>query len=308
MTVQTSFAQGLKGYYQQAKADKSKQTTNILVFDGSWKVVAIDKASSSVLMGTLEKVVALNPKELVEEQMMYWISHFNFALSLSAFKQRQIKPILPTDKNVQFSSMNQYAWLSNFFLSLIYDPVNKIFYPSVENGYVAFKARKGSRNADEVLALAHHIGSKMVKQLGKDLWKRTSDEDNKAAVAEIERLNVLKYHQNPFLADWLKRSQASLEEFTNDPFWGSAMGTCTDENSNQTGKAIERVRKAYVASSEPPVESKGSTEAVDKPAVKSKSKSQTLKNAPAAANSAAETGARVGRVRGKAQKVKPALR
>jgi predicted NAD-dependent protein-ADP-ribosyltransferase YbiA (DUF1768 family) len=247
MSLGTSFEGALKDYYLNTK-NQNPEKKGLLIFDSDnkWKEIKPgSKVSSSVFMNTLQKVVTLNLSDISETHLLYWIEQFNSAMALDYLKNKEIKPVDQKAKRIQFSSMNDYRWLSNFFLTLIYDQNHKILYPSVENGYVAFKARKANSSDEEVLGLAHLVSSKKVKQLGSQLWNRSTEAEDKEAIAEMERLVSLKFQQNPFLATWLKKSCAPLEEFTNDTFWGSAMGTLTeDDNANQLGQIIGRVRAA----------------------------------------------------------------
>lgn len=236
MNSELSFKNSLSNYNQKLQG--------LLIYDGSWKIQSTDKISSDLLLATLKHVVSLNPKNIKEEHLVYWIKNFNSLMSLHCLKNKLIKPIESSDTKVQFSSMNKYGWLSNFFLTLIYDPLHNIFYPSVENGYVAFKARKGAAKDLQVIEFAKIVNPKQVKQQGANLWCRTTPADDMAAITEMERLVSLKFNQNPFIAQWLKKSTLPLEEFTNDNFWGSAMGTTTDPNSNHLGKIIEVVRNS----------------------------------------------------------------
>jgi predicted NAD-dependent protein-ADP-ribosyltransferase YbiA (DUF1768 family) len=239
-----SFESALKSYYQQTK-DQKPEKKSLLVYDDKWKEVSLsNKISSTVLIKTMQKIVSLDLTSINENNLIYWIEQFNTAMSLDCLKNKRIVPVDASAEKIQFSSMNNYRWLSNFFQTLIYDPEYRVLYPSVENGYVAFKARKGGVAEDKVLEFAHLIGSKEVKQLGRDLWIRCTEDDDREAIQEMERLVSLKFSQNPFIARWLSKSSAPLEEFTNDPFWGSAMGTMgDDENSNHLGKILECVRK-----------------------------------------------------------------
>lgn len=249
----------------------SRARNDLLMFDGErWGSVDLSDISARhpsevIFRNTMRKVMSLNPEEMVEEHLLLWIKDFNRVKTTSELKKNHIiNPTKLSRKNddtneaiemddgsdvgksrcaVRFSSMNNdYAWLSNFFPTLILDPENRTIYPSVEAGYVAFKARKAERTAEEVASFAHIIDPKQAKQQGSDLWVRSSPEDNKDAVAEMHRLVVLKFQQNPLIAEWLQQTPPPFEEYTNDDFWGSAMGTATNNDSNQLGKIIERAR------------------------------------------------------------------
>lgn len=251
---------------------------HLLMFNGrQWTLVDLSDISAKhpseeMFRFTIEKVMSLNLEELGEEHLLLWIQDFNRIKTTSELKKNHIihpaKLIRQNDdvneaiksddgsprgirgsSTVRFSSMNcEYAWLSNFFQTLIYDQEYKIIYPHVEAGYVAFKARKGERTEEEIASLAHTLNPKEVKQQGSDLWVRSSPEDNKNAVAEMSRLVFLKFQQNSLLADWLQQTPPPFEEFTNDDFWGSAMGTATGPRSNKLGKILERVRNLLMVS------------------------------------------------------------
>lgn len=244
MVPSSSFDVALKHY--SATYAQSPEKRGLLVYEsGKWKKVMLSSSSknSDILLTTMQKVLDLDLTGVNKSHLLYWIEQFNSNLSLEYLKNREIRPVDLSVPRIQFSSMNHYRWLSNFFPTLIYDPTHQMIYPSVENGYVAFKARKSEITECEVTTIAHIIGSKRVKQLGREFWQRSSESDNQIAIAEMERLVSLKFQQNPFLANWLKKTEAPLEEFTNDSFWGSAMGTLTeDDNANQLGQIIGQVR------------------------------------------------------------------
>jgi hypothetical protein len=149
-----------------------------------------------------------------------------------------------TDVHIQFSSVKGYEWLSNFYSTLIYDPENQIIYPHVESAYVAFKARMADSSSEEIKEFAHTLDAKMVKQQGSHLWTRESEEDNQAAIIEMERLVGLKVSCNPKIQQWLTTATCTFEEFTSDPFWGTANGQIIDDNSNHLGKIIKRISDA----------------------------------------------------------------
>lgn len=247
--------------------------SDLLMFNGEqWGVVDVSNISDwhpsdKVFQDTMEKVVSLNPEMICKEHLLSWINDFNRIKTMSEIRKKHISPVKfgrmghESDdlnqtgylddgndkldvKNVRvplrFNSMNQYAWLSNFFQTLIYDEENGIIYPSVESGYVAFKARKAEKTAEEVASFAHIINPKEAKQEGFGIWVRSSPEDNKDAVKEMRRLVTLKFQQNPFIAEWLQQTPPPFEEFTNDHFWGSAMGT---GGWNKLGKIIEDIRE-----------------------------------------------------------------
>lgn len=238
-----SFERCLKDYHQ------AKPEGLLIYQEESWKIVNINdlKAQpqqlSLFLLESAKKVLSLEASNLNPEHLTYWLNRFNSTLTSLELKAKKIIAIPEATKNVQFNSCNAYAWLSNFFTSLIYDSTHKVIYPSVECGYVAFKARKINKSAQEILSFAHNLNAKDVKQQGRDLWKRNSKKDDLEAIIEMKRLVSLKFKQNVTLSILLKKSAgASIEEFTSDPFWGTANGAVYTADSNQLGKIIEQVR------------------------------------------------------------------
>lgn len=236
-------ALALRAYRHTTKDGNPNQRGVLIHTEGTWKIENVI-LKEDTFNSTLEKILSINPSKIPEIDLIYWIENFNSAISLLKLKNKKIKPIEEGMINVQFSSMTRYEWLSNFFITVIYDSTYNMIYPSVENGYVAFKARKTNTANEEVIKFAHIIDSKKVKQLGHSLWARATLDDDNEAIAEMRRLVTLKFQQNPFIASWLKKSQATLEEFTADPFWGSALGTNYEANSNHLGKIIQQVRAA----------------------------------------------------------------
>lgn len=276
-TPETCFLDALKDYYPKPIAQKkgkkslplnqnpeSPRSHLLMYHQDRWSILDLRSTlpSDEVFQNTVEKVVSLNfiflqeypekDKALIETHLIDWIRNFNSSMMIVNSKKRKIRSI-EAETIVQFSSTNTkgHIWLSNFFKTIIYDPQNLLIYPSTENGYVIFKAVKAGLSPDEIFSLAICLNPKEVKQRGADLWIRVTPEDDQEAICEMNRLVSLKFQQNPFLADWLKKSTAPLQEFTNDYFWGSAMGTIPleDENSNHLGKIIETIRRQlnYVA-------------------------------------------------------------
>ena len=88
---------------------------------------------------------------------------------------------------------------------------------------------------------------KKVKQLG-SAYQRQTEEDNVKSVLEMERLVFLKFSQNPSVSRLLEMTgSATLEEHTNDPFWGTGCGTCNEDSSNMLGKILMNVREALLS-------------------------------------------------------------
>lgn len=275
---ESCFIDALRGYYpkpliSQKKGKKNSPATEppndstncrLLVLDQNrWTIVDVHTTfpSEKVLQNTLEKVVSLNfsflkafpdrDKALIETHLIYWIRHFNCAMMIQSFKRREIKPIEETEAVARFSSMHKgHAWLSNFFKTILYDPKNQLIYPSVENGYVVFKATKANLGHEEICHFASCLNPKEVKQMGAYLWERITPQQNQEAISEMSRLVFLKFQQNPFIAEWLKKSTARLQEFTRDAFWGSQLGTLPieDQNSNHLGKILEWARSQLILS------------------------------------------------------------
>lgn len=248
---------GKKGSSISENPETAKSHYLLMYNENCWGVVDIRQIlpSNDEFQNTIEKVISLDflflqtyperEKTVIEKHLFYWIRHFNSAMMILKLKNKEIKPIAATETLVQFSSMRKgTSWLSNFFTTIIYDPNNQLIYPSVENGYVVFKAIKGSLSREEIFSLAGCLNPKEVKQRGADLWVRSTQEDNNEALMEMNRLVHLKFQQNPLIAEWLKSSSARLQEFTKDAFWGSQLGTLPieDENSNHLGKILETVR------------------------------------------------------------------
>lgn len=240
-------APALIGYHRKEAGIGLEKRAILCYESGSWvsqdaKAVAKRDFTATYRL-TVEQIVLTNPDEMPRETLLFWICTFNAATTSAALLQKKIKPIPKSEDRAQFNSMNKYAWLSNFFPSIIYDSENSTIYPTLESGYVAFKARQAGYGRDVVDSLAHIIDPKQAKRAGADLWNRISEEDNAAAIGEMGRLAKLKFDQNPVIAQWLKTSTAALEEFTSDGFWGSCLGTCLTEDSNHLGRIIEGVRE-----------------------------------------------------------------
>lgn len=250
MTASTSLTQTFKDYYQKTNAKKIDERGTLVYFSEAWKIVDLTKEKhlAAVFQSTIAKMVSIDLKEIPERELVYWIRQFNSEMAVQLLKNKKITPVTKEAQEVQFNSMNGYAWLSNFFITMVYDPKFKMLYPSVESGYVAFKARQAKKlnpSAQiDVAWFAHCISPKTVKQLGKELWDRRTEADHREAIDEMGRLVALKINQNPVIEKLLKSSSVPLEEFTNDAFWGTAMGTVKNENSNHLGKILERTRAA----------------------------------------------------------------
>lgn len=231
---------------QEQKKGKKSNKKGILAHKNKVQKVDQEAAIQNILNGNLE----ISPQDLASISQAYLIQslqNYNSEITLEALKRKKIKKIDLKSKNIQFSSMNLYAWLSNFFPTRVYDPIHHIIYPSVESGYVAFKARQAGYDKEDVVPYAHAIDPKQVKQMGKNLWERNSEEANKLAIDEMHRLVTLKFQQNPLIASWLCTAiNVEFEEFTGDPFWGSAFGTIYNENSNHLGKIIQKVRDDFL--------------------------------------------------------------
>lgn len=250
MSIPAPDLAAFKGYYTKTYTQK-REERGTLIYDGkTWKMIKIDELKESIdplFIETIKKVLSLEASRIPQRELFYWIDNFNSAMTINLLKHKKIQPIASAEGKIQFNSMNKYAWLSNFFVTLIYDPKFQMIYPSVESGYVAFKARKWNEEAQsaskvDALTYAHTLCPKTVKQQGVSLWERKTTQDDVEAVQEMERLVNLKFDQNSLIREFLKKSTGDLEEFTRDPFWGSALGTAENENSNQLGKIIERKR------------------------------------------------------------------
>lgn len=243
MTI--NFASALPSYYKNAH---NANCTDPLVFsDNKWKTESAEvlkrDSSAAIFENTRRKIVQMDPSEVDIKQLTFWIQTFNNSMSLSLYQNKKIKPVEKSAEQVDFSSMNDYRWLSNFFPTIIYDPMHRMIYPSVESGYVAFKARRAKMSDEEIKAFAQNTDPKDVKQQGNGIWKRTTDQDNQDVIAEMKRLVTLKFEQNAFIERWLIESFVPLNEFTNDAFWGNAMGTALGKDSNHLGRIMAEVRE-----------------------------------------------------------------
>lgn len=247
-----SLSASFRDYYQKTHSKKLDERGVLIYHGDKWTITNLTTLkkpmkAEDVISETLTKIMTINPADILEADLIYWIKQFNYSMAMILLKNKQIKPIAKTStEKVRFASVNEYRWLSNFFITLIYDPQYRMIYPSSESGYVSFKARKAAETQPEidVLTYAHCLAPNIVKRLGASLWHRNTEEDSALAVAEMTRLVALKFNQNPLLESFLKLSVAPLEEFTSDPFWGSALGTAPEEESNQLGKIIQREREA----------------------------------------------------------------
>lgn len=247
----SSHVNAFADYYKKTSTMKGDERRTLIYDQEAWKIIDLKKEklpSQNTFTDTIIKILSINPTDIPKRELLYWIMRFNSEMTATLLKNKKIKAIESNAESVQFNSMNAYAWLSNFFITVIYDQRFNMIYPSVESGYVAFKARKALENNPdervEVSEFAHCLCPKEVKQKGSGLWVRTTDEDNEEAVAEMERLVGLKFDQNPVIKSLLNKSNALLKEFTSDTFWGTGMGTVDDKNSNQLGKILERKREA----------------------------------------------------------------
>lgn len=244
-----------KGRAKQREVQTLSVSPGLLVYqDGEWKVVR-KGLSKAVFEQTVEKIVSLNFSSTFDQgaPLVKWIESFNKAWTsfrveeeklLGKSKQQFLRPIGKEEESVKFSSRTSHAWLSNFFATLIYDPTYHIIYPTLESGYVAFKARAARVPEEEVVQFAHTIDPHQVKQDGSDLWDRNSQERDQMAISEMTRLVTLKFAQNPYIADWLRDCSVPLEENSGCNFWGTSYGTTQEiENSNHLGKILQIVRE-----------------------------------------------------------------
>ncbi|MGA8165493.1 MAG: NADAR family protein [Waddliaceae bacterium] len=181
-----------------------------------------------------------------EEVLVNFVRQFNTRWTLICLKsmcgkERRICAIKDAVPMIEFNSYNETRWLSNFFRTLIYDKKNGLLYPSVESGYVSFKARKKG-NLELSVDAAKEFDPKSVKVLGADpdlFWQRVTSVDNTAAKKEMARLELLKFTQNPVLKDLLiKTSKSDLVEKTGDPYWGRQ----NNFGKNRLGKILEATR------------------------------------------------------------------
>ena len=245
----SSYVLAFTDYYKKTSTMKGDERRTLIYDQDTWKIIDLKKEklpSQNTFTDTMIKILSIKPTEIPKRELLYWIMRFNSEMAANLLKNKKIKAIEPNAESVQFNSMNAYAWLSNFFITLIYDQEFNMIYPSVESGYVAFKARKALENNPdqrvEVSEYAHCLCPKEVKQKGSGLWERITEKDNEEAIEEMGRLVGLKFEQNPVIKGLLNKSTASLKEFTRDTFWGTGMGAVDDENSNHLGKIIEHMR------------------------------------------------------------------
>lgn len=211
--------------------------------EGAWS--SAPKKTENVSLQVFEesaKEVVSNQEELLThatpEKILAFVNLFNTAWTAARLAQKKIAaPPKGNDKPIQFSSFSkQYAWLSNFFKTLIFDQTRMCILPHVEAGYVAFKAEAASEKefAREVV---QEFDPATAKAYGSHL------ERPERALDEMRRLEELKFAQNPVLQGLLMKSgKTPLEEHTSDPFWGTAHGTFYDKNSNHLGRILQEVR------------------------------------------------------------------
>lgn len=182
-----------------------------------------------------------NPNKLVEI-----IDQFNSAWTTLLLTQRKIAYIKGAKvHSVEFSSVHQkVTWLSNFYLTLIFDPTSQRCMTALEHHYVLFKISKSGKidsgNNDTAEDLSE-MSPKEAKVYGSE-YQRPGDRES---LGEMERLTRLKYGQNSVLSDMLKRTHpADLNEATSDGFWGTAHGT---GGTNHLGKIIVAVRDSLLS-------------------------------------------------------------
>lgn len=226
----------------------SKEGTFLIYQDGDWKQANTSSPESIPLEAyesTAREIIAHNEEAVEVEGMLDYVLRFNQAWTIARIVQRTIRA--PKRENpIQFSSVHKhFSWLSNFFPTLIFDQENERICGHVEAGYVAYKA---DTVKDQVLAadVVRTYDPGAVKRMGRHL---STEEDRKSAVKEMQRLVQLKFEQNPKLKEFLLKSDGcKLEEFTSDPFWGTARGTVHTKQSNILGKILMRLRKSLLIS------------------------------------------------------------
>lgn len=215
-----------KGIWQPAPKDTSK--VQLRDFEASAKEVASHQ-EEILTHATPEKILA-------------FVNLFNTAWTAARLAQKKIAaPPKGNTEPIQFSSFSkQYAWLSNFFQTLIFDTTRMRILPHVEAGYVAFKAEV-AEETEFAQDIIQEFDPAAAKVYGSHL------ERPEGALSEMRRLEVLKFTQNSVLQGLLiKSGKAPLEEHTSDPFWGTAHGTVYDENSNHLGRILQDVRESFL--------------------------------------------------------------
>ena len=220
-------------------------------------IVSMQKQEPAILQGfhTLVKTILLIDFNSLSQSGMKKIESIicrvNAAYTNLMLLHRQIKSPTKTPDTIRFHAFDkEYAWLSNFFPTLIFDAANKCIYPSVEHGYVSFKARNTEKYDPKTLTyINHECTAKEAKAFGQELWQRVSEEDTNTALIEMTRLIQLKFMQNTSLQKLLMVTNiCSLEEFTSDNFWGTGHGKCVSKDSNRLGKIIMHYRNTLILS------------------------------------------------------------
>ena len=203
-------------------------------------------------LDVIDKIVSLGKLHFQsfhqKEQVLTFSRKFNASWMKMLLKQKTISPIKGRQESIVcFSSFHKGVhWLSNFFLTLIFDPTNEVFYPSVEHGYVWYKKEIGAKvgkdqprvDEDSKIPMEELFkkSPKEIKQWGRQFVRG----DDSEAIREMGRLVELKFKQNPVLEDLLKGSSpARLHEATSDMFWGTGFGA---GGANHLGKILEGVR------------------------------------------------------------------
>ncbi len=248
-TLCSSFESALSHYVtninEQTKAQE--QPKGLLVYSNAqWIVIPNNpkKILDKIFLDTTAKIVSEDLSIVQKGHLEKFLNFFNSSWTCAELAKKKIKGISKKTKGeIGFNSYGQYAWLSNFFHTLIYDSEHKKIYPSVESGYVAFKARIANDSEAEA-KYAAELDPKKAKREGASLWIRQNEKDEEFAIVEMRRLVTLKFTQNSKLTELLCTSgNKSLVEHTSDPFWGDAYGSIDTETGNQLGKIISEIRE-----------------------------------------------------------------
>lgn len=148
------------------------------------------------------------------------------------------------NEEIRFNSKSEnYAWLSNFFETLIHSekPTPGIFI-GVESAYKSYKAFFAGEDAETVQQIGRMIDQRKAKKIQHDLPQERK-------IRLMSRLIHYKFTQNPVLA---KKLQATADriliECTDNPYWGNGTSTASLEAGNglnMLGKIIMKERASY---------------------------------------------------------------
>ncbi|MCI5051947.1 MAG: NADAR family protein [Simkaniaceae bacterium] len=188
---------------------------------------------------TTAKALLSAPEDILTSKLaLPFIRKFNTAWTTAQIVQKKITaPARDATGELRFNSYGKYAWLSNFFPTIIVDQAKKRVYGTIEAGYVAFKADLAGE-AEIPTEVCKTIDGKSAKRMGTSIARPPEPE----SLIEMERLVRLKFEQNAKAAELLsKTAPLHLSEHTADVFWGNGNGSVSGAQ-NHMGRITERVR------------------------------------------------------------------